>query len=259
MANWLFNLPVFWMTLVIFLGTFLVSFIIYLTVTRLAVGERAAGFRALAPGLLSPLGVIFGLLVAFTAAQVWDDYGRAEFAVANEASALRSVVLLAKGFPGESETRLRTLINRHIEAAIGEEWPKMARQQKSLKDLPVDLVEALKTALALPAADEGQKTIQREIIGALEKALDARRQRIILSHSTVTPIKWVTLLLQALAIQIAIGVVHSHSRLACAIGLALFGTGIALSILLIAAYRNPFSGDLAVSPDLLQQVIATET
>ena len=78
MANWLFNLPVFWMTLVIFLGTFLVSFMIYLTVTRLAVGERAAGFRALTPGLLSPLGVIFGLLVAFTAAQVWDDYGRAE-------------------------------------------------------------------------------------------------------------------------------------------------------------------------------------
>jgi hypothetical protein len=37
--------------------------------------------------------------------------------------------------------------------------------------------------------------------------------------------------------------------------LTLFATGIALSLLLIAAYSRPFTG---VGPDLLKQIIASE-
>jgi hypothetical protein len=41
------------------------------------------------------LGIIFGLFVAFTAAQVWNDNDRGSAAVSREASALRAVMLLA--------------------------------------------------------------------------------------------------------------------------------------------------------------------
>ena len=53
--------------------------------------------------MLPPLGIIFGLFVAFTAAQVWTDNDRANVAVDREASALRAVVVLAAAFPGEPE------------------------------------------------------------------------------------------------------------------------------------------------------------
>jgi hypothetical protein len=36
-------------------------------------------------------------------------------------------------------------------------------------------------------------------------------------------------------------------------------TGIALSLLLIAAYTRPFTGEISVGPDLLKQVITSET
>ena len=45
--------------------------------------------------MLPPLGIIFGLFVAFTASQVWNDNERANTAVDREASALRAVVVLA--------------------------------------------------------------------------------------------------------------------------------------------------------------------
>jgi hypothetical protein len=60
--------------------------------------------------MLPPLGIIFGLFVGFTAAQVWSDADRANAAVDREASALKSVVVLAATFPEESETRLRGLL-----------------------------------------------------------------------------------------------------------------------------------------------------
>jgi hypothetical protein len=49
--------------------------------------------------------------------------------------------------------------------------------------------------------------------------------------------------------------VHSDNRLACAIAMTLFATGVALSLLLIAAYSRPFTGEISVKPDLLRQVV----
>jgi hypothetical protein len=71
------NLPVLWMALLVFGFTYLVTLAIYAVIKVFAVGERARSFKAVSPGLLPPLGIIFGLFVAFTAAQVWTDNEKA--------------------------------------------------------------------------------------------------------------------------------------------------------------------------------------
>lgn len=166
MIEGLYNLPVALMAFAIFAATYVVATGIYWAVTRLAVDDRARAFKALSPGMLPPLGIIFGLLVAFVAAQVWSDFDRARVAVASEASALRGVVLLASNFPGDEEARLRALVGRHINAAVREEWPAMAGQHASLTTPSAPLVEALQRTLALTPTTDGQKIAQREIVGA---------------------------------------------------------------------------------------------
>lgn len=259
MSDWLLNLAVPWMAIVVFVGTYFVAAVIYLIVTRLAVNDRARAFKALSPGMLPPLGIIFGLLVGFIAVAVWSDFDRAKVAVATEASALRAVVLLAGAFPKEQQTRILALINRHIEVAVNQEWPAMAKQRATLRNLPTALIEALQDTLALKPTDDTQRTAQREIVSALQRALDARRQRITISQSTVGSVKWAGLLLQGLCTLIAIAMVHSDNRFTCGIALTLFATGVAMSVLLIAAYTRPFTGDISVGPDLIQQVIPSES
>jgi hypothetical protein len=254
MLEWVFGLPVALMALIIFAVTYLVAAGIYWVVTKLAVDDRVRAFKALSPGMLPPLGIIFGLLVAFVAAQVWGDFDKARVAVANEASALRGVVLLAPSFPDE-EARLRALVGRHINAAVSDEWPSMAGKLASLTTPSAPLVEALQRTLAFTPSTDGQRIAQREIVSALERALDGRRQRIIISQSTVNGVKWMGLLLQALCALIAIALVHSDNRFACAIALALFSTGVALSVLLIASHSRPFTGDLSIKPEILLQVM----
>src|SRR6476660_4137003 len=122
MSDWLHNLQIVWMALVVFGFTYLVAAGICALVAALAEGERARGFKAISPGMLPPLGIIFGLFVAFTAAQVWSDNERANTAVDREASALRTVVVLAASFPAEPEGQLRGLIRRYIEEATTQEW-----------------------------------------------------------------------------------------------------------------------------------------
>jgi len=255
MSDWVHNLPIVWMALLVFGLTALVTATIYLVVTVLSVGERARSFKAVSPGMLPPLGVLFALFVAFAASQVWSDNDKANSAVDHEASALTSVVILAAAFPGEPETRLRSLIRSYVGDAVAQEWPMMARGTATLHVIPYSLAEALQLTLALTPSSQGQQTAQREIATALENALDARRQRIVISESQVNWVKWLCLCLLAACSLIAIAMVHSENPLASTITLGLFGIGVAASLLLVLAHDRPFTGELAVSPNPLLQVM----
>jgi hypothetical protein len=200
------------MALVVFVITFLVAGGILAMVFALARGERASWFKGVSPALRSPLGVIFGLMVVFIAAQVWSDIDRAQAAVDREASAVRTVVLLASSFPGEPEARIRNLIRLHIDEAVSVEWPSMAKQSASLKVVAPALFQALQLVLALEPQSESRIVAQREMVAALENAKDVRRQRIIASRSSVNWIKWSCLFAQAACMLIAIAMVHCDNR-----------------------------------------------
>jgi hypothetical protein len=101
----------------------------------------------------------------------------------------------------------------------------------------------------------GQQTAQREIIAALGTALDARRQRIIISQAEVNPVKWWCLYLQAICELLAIALIHCDNRLASGIALMLFATGVAASVLLIAAHDRPFTGQISIGPEPLRQIM----
>jgi hypothetical protein len=239
----------------VFAVTFLVAAVVYVVVMALAVGKRGEAFKAFSPGMLPPMGLLFGLIVGFLAAQVWSDAGRAQDAVNREASALRSVVLLVHAFPGEPETRTDALVRRQIREAADEEWPAMAHQSARLTVIPTPLAQALQLAIGLSPRTEGQKAAQREIVDSLQTALDARRQRIIVSESSVNWVKWTGVVLVALLTLIAIAFVHSGNRLTAALAMGIFSAAVAVSLMLIAAQERPFSGPFAVRPDVLIQVM----
>ena len=197
---------------------------LYLLITALAVGERARAFKGISPGILSPLSIIFGLLVGFLAAQVWSDADRASSAVNGEASALRSAVLLASGFP--ASPRRACVVSSGIHSGRGHPgMAGVARGNATLTIAPARLAEALRLALSLTPRGEGQIAAQREMVGSLQTALEARRQRIILSRSSINWVKWTVLLVQAGLTLLTIAMVHSDNRAANRIILAIFATG----------------------------------
>jgi hypothetical protein len=254
-VDWLNDLSAVWLALVVLGFAYVVAAAIYVAVLALAKGRRAQAFKAVSPGMLPPMGLLFGLLVGFLAAQVWNDSDRAQLAVDREASALRSVDLLANAFPGTPEARMRTLIRRHIEEAVNQEWPAMQSGRATLMVVPVALADLLKLALRLTPRTEGQTTAQRQIVTSLQEALDARRERVIVSESGVNWVKWAGVILVAVLTLIAIAFVQSDNRLTGALALWLFASAAACALVLIASQDRPFNGEFGVRPDLLLQVM----
>jgi hypothetical protein len=120
------------------------------------------------------------------------------------------------------------------------------------------LSEVLQLALALTPQTQGQTIAQREIVVSLENVLDARRQRILISRSTINWVKWAGLMAEAILTLIAIAMVHSDNRAAAAIAMGIFATAMAVSAALIASHARPFTGAVSVGPDALLQVIPEE-
>jgi hypothetical protein len=255
MSDWIHGLPVVWMGVVIFGLTYVATAALYGFVVVLSRHERARSLRSVSPGMLSPLGVLFGLFVAFTAVQVWSDNDRATEAVDREASSLKSVLVLSSAFPAESQQRLHDLIASHIENAVTHEWPMMAHRDATLTITPEHLGEALQLILAFNPSTPGQTAAQREMATALERAFDARRQRILISRTEVSFFKWACLFMQAACILFAIGLLHCDNPLSAGLAMGIFASGMAVCFLLIAGYDRPFVGQYMVRPDPLLQVL----
>ena len=255
MSEWVYHLPVPWMAGVVLVTTAVITWLIYGAVTRLAVDQRARAFKAVTPALLPPLGIVFGLLVVFLSAQVWNDSSRASLEVSREASALRAVDLLATSFSKDVATRLHGLLIEYVKHTVDEEWPAMARQGATLAFAPPPLSEALRVSLAATPENDGQRVAQREMVVALEQALDARRQRIIISRSSINGVKWAGLIGVAVVVLIAIAMVHCDNKAAAATAMGLFATAVAISVVLIASHARPFTGQISVGPGILQEVV----
>src|SRR5262245_19842049 len=256
--NWLLGLSVPWLALVVFAVTALITAGIYATVMALAADERRrSAFKSVSPGMLPPLGLVFGLVVGFIAAQVWSDAGTAQQAVNREASALRAANLLADRFPDARAAQIHTLVRRHIETAVTEEWPAMADQRETLTVVPPALGDALEVALALDPSSDGQVIAQRELVSSLESALDARRQRIIVSRSSVNWVKWTRVILLAALTLLAIAFVHSENRMTAALAMSVFAAAFVVVVVMIAAQDGPFRGQLGVKATPLEQVVPT--
>jgi hypothetical protein len=130
----------------------------------------------------------------------------------------------------------------------------MARQAATLSLVPAPQAAALRLALRLPARTSGEIVAQREIVDSLQSALDARRQRIIVSESSVNWAKWSGVLALGILTLLAIAFVHCANRQTAAIAIGLFACAVAFSILLIAVQDRPFAGPFRVEPTPLVQV-----
>jgi hypothetical protein len=93
------------------------------------------------------------------------------------------------------------------------------------------------------------------MLSALQSANDARRERIVISRSSIDWVKWAVVYLLAVLILVTIAFVHIDNGGTAAIALTLFGLGVAACVVLIASHNRPFTGEISVGPELLLQVM----
>jgi hypothetical protein len=241
--------------LIVFAFCYLLAIAMLMIGAVLSAHPIAGKVNATTPAMLTPLGVITGLLIAFLAARVWSNVDRAQAYVAQEASDIREAALLAASLPTDLSAAIRDDIKVYLRFIDQDDWPAMLEGRASLEHPPPGLPEALTTLLSYEPQHVGQRVAQQDIAHAIERALQVRRSRILLSEAAISPPQWIAIILLDALILLTIAMLHVGRHATTAINLFVFSTAVATCLVILMINDRPFTtGGVVVQPGPLHEV-----
>jgi len=241
--------------LVVFGACYMLTAAIFCLAAILSRRAVAKDLKEVAP-VLTPLCIILGLLIGFLAAHVWANLDRANQYVGQEAGALRETILLTDALPSDVRTGVRQAVKKHIDFIESKEWPAMASGSANLHSVAVGLAEAMTALLSFTPVQSNQQLAQQRALAAIEQALEARRNRVLLSEAEIAPLQWIVIIGLAVLILVTLAMVLIQERLAMAIAMFIYSTGIAVCLVLLMSYDRPFgTGGFVVQPTVLRDIL----
>jgi hypothetical protein len=249
MIFWLESQSTEIISLVVFGFIYLVAAITFLVATQVSQTSVKEELGTITPGVLSPLGAILGIMIAFLAARVWANVDRAEEYVTQEISALRQAALIVKSLPPDVRDRFQAGIKEHLKFVVVDEWPAMSEERAALGSNPAPLEDAMNALLSFSPSRTNEQLAQSRALISAEEALKYRRYRVYLSQEKIEPIQWIVICLVAALIMVTIAAIHVEKKWAMAISLFAFSSAIAICLVLLLDYDHPFGhGDFSIMP-----------
>lgn len=256
MIRWIESQSTLIIALIVFSAAYLSAALVFFLAGSLSRRPIAKALQPVTPSLLSPLGTILGILIAFLAVRVWTNVDHAQESIGREVSALREVVVLANFLPADVKKRVRGAIGKHLNAVASEEWPAMADERISLRTFPPHLEEAMGAILSFAPVGATQQLTQNRALIAIENAVEFRRSRVGVSRAEIGAVQWTVIVVLAGVILFKISAIHIHERLAMGIALFVFSTAVAMCLVLLMVYDRPFgSGGFNLTPTAYREAI----
>jgi len=190
------------------------------------------------------IGVMFSVMLAFVFSEVWSEYNTAAQAIQSECGALHGTAMLANALPDKMGRPVNQALLGYVNAVITVEWPKMAKERRSL-----DAAEGLRSALDLAARLDVTRPVDvsthGQILRLLAEAHAHRETRIFQLTLGLPSAMWVVLIVLA-SILTAFVVLSGTEGVGTMIFACSFTASIAAVLVLVRMLDFPFEGALAL-------------
>jgi hypothetical protein len=157
--------------LIVFALCYSVGALIFGILRVLSKYRVARDLEAITPAMVTPIGVIGGLLIAFLAARVWSNLDRANSYVGQEANAIRELNQLAGEMPSTVREAVRRGAHTYVSWVTLQDWPQMVAGRGASEPRPPGLLDALTSIAAYNPGEAGQRAVQQSALASLERAL----------------------------------------------------------------------------------------
>lgn len=206
------------------------------------------------------VGMMFAVLIGFMVADSMQRFSTARTTVQSEASALANVFRLAHGLPSEARTKIEILCSRYADQVVKDEWPKLSRKQISVTAWKTyNKIWAVTTEFR--PSNDSESNLHETILEEMAALGDNRRLRVEAMHNGLPPVLWFVLVVGGVVTVLFTYFFGVQSLRQQIIMTSMVSLVICLNIFLLATYDDPFSGDIAVTPDAFiidQKIFETE-
>ena len=215
----------------------------------LKLNNEVAGF------IYAVIGVVYAVLLGFTAIIVWEQYDKAQAVVEQEANELADLHRDAQTFPDDVRRELETRLRTYARSVVEKEWPAMV-ERKSSPEAWEAYNQLWRTYHLFQPENEHEKIWYAQSLTRMNQLGDQRRLRLLSSRSEGVPgVMWVVLLgagVVTIGFSFFFGTRNSTAQVLMTAGLAMT---IALVLLSILAMQHPFAGITRVEPDAFNQFL----
>jgi hypothetical protein len=190
------------------------------------------------------IGVMFSVMLAFVFSEVWSEYNTAAQAIRNECGALHGAAIIANALPNQMGRPVNQAILAYTNEVITVEWPKMARERRSLEAAEgmrsaVDMTARLAITNPVDVSNQGQ------VLALLAEAHAHRETRTFQLTLGLPVAMWVVLISLA-TILTAFVVLSGTEGVGTIIFACSFSISIASVLVLVRMLDFPFEGALAL-------------
>jgi hypothetical protein len=224
-----------------------------LLIRRTVGAEVLAHHNDVAGFIYAVIGVVYAVLLGFSAIIVWEQFRNAQEGVEREANSLADLYRDSRVFPLDVRNAVELHVRDYARLVVQKEWPAMAAGKPSTETW--DVYNRLwQTYHEFVPQDDYQRLWYAQSLERLNELANSRRDRLLRVRSAVPMVMW-GVLLGGGAITICFSFLFGlrNPRVQ-----AFMTTGIALTIgvalLSILALEKPFAGITRVDPEAFHQV-----
>ncbi|HEY2475567.1 MAG TPA: hypothetical protein VGI19_12315 [Candidatus Cybelea sp.] len=252
MIAWFESLPAALAGLLIVGGFVVSTLLIGYLVERFTSHKLREAYNDRAGAILSVIGVVYAVLLAFVAIGVWERYQEAETRTFSEASALATVYRNADAFA--QGPHLRVMLREYVTSIIEIEWPLM--RQGAHPSFSSPLPEAVdKYVRSLPVTTRAQSDVYAQMLASMETALMERETRLTIGFNGINGLMWFVLIAGA---YVTVGFTYLFGFERTIMQQLMIG-GLSLTIGLVLflalALDYPYRGGIAVQPDAFHALL----
>ena len=224
-----------------------------LFVRRTVGADVLAHHNDVAGFIYAVVGVVYAVLLGFTAIIVWEQFRNAQERVEHEANALADLYRDSQVFPPEVHDAVGFHARAYARLVVEKEWPAMAEGESS-SEAWGEFNELWRTYHEYKPSDEYQRLWYAESLQRLNSLADSRRDRLLSMQSGLPTVMWAVLLVGGaitIGFTFMFGTRHARAQATMTACLALI---IGVVLLAIFALHEPFTGITRVDPEPFHQV-----
>ena len=228
-----------------------------LLVRRWASVEVLERHNEVAGFIYAVIGVLYAVVLGFTAVIVWQRFDEAQATVGKEANVLGDLYRDAQAFPAEIRQEVETNLRSYTKIVVEKEWPAMAEGKAS--DEAHDALNRIwQVYYRFKPQNDFERVWYSESLTRLNQLGDQRRSRLLSSQMSGLPaVTWGVLIgagLITIGFSFLFGTRNALAQVVMTAGLAMT---IALVMLSIVALEQPFSGITRIGPQAFNHVMDT--
>ncbi|KRE12600.1 hypothetical protein ASE66_18990 [Bosea sp. Root483D1] len=204
--------------------------------------------------IINTCGGLFALIVAFSAAGIWNDAVSARTAVQREADAVETALTLSVVLPEETRSELTAGLQEYLREVIAVDWPAMAKSTP-LNDAIFDRSEKHLLGAIQLVSRQNAVVAYAPLLNQLLEIRHARLARLAASIAGITWAQWCAMWLISTATMLSIIICNSHAFRMQIVAAHLYVLVVSAAYFVILAHDRPFIGRISIQPTAFQGLV----